>query len=306
MDFICVGIRIPKCGSTSLSQILSLAFSHRKIFHLPHTLNLEGALSVAQAIRFRRSQTQNLVRHYRTFDIAKACAGIERWALDGDLILGGHMDFPFVRDHIARPVKMITLFRDPGERCRSEYDYCRAGYREKSVLSRLDATIKHRMAARHSFDGYLDFLLEHMQSYGNLASRYVGWDGHEPLDRFFARCMFHSGVLEQSETFARELAAKMNMPLRFPHENRTKAAATALNTVQRAKIEQLYPRDFQLYEWQLAALERDSVEKPAIAARERERAFALTFADDECGLLSPEECPASPLWERHVSRTGSA
>jgi hypothetical protein len=306
MDFICVGIRIPKCGSTSLSRILNLAFSHRKLFHLPHTLNLEGALSVAQAVRFRRSQAQNLFRHYRTFDIAKACARIDRWALDGDLILGGHIDFPFVRDHIARPVKMITLFREPGARCRSEYDYCRARYREKSVLSRLDATIKHRMAARYSFDAYLDFLLEHANSYGNLASRYVGWDGRESLDRFFERSVFHSGVLEQSETFARTLAAKMNVPLWFPHENRTKAATTALNAAQRAKIEQLYPRDFQLYEWQLATLERDRMEKPAITIQGPEATFAITLADEKCGLLSPEEWTAPPVWERHVSRTGSA
>ena len=203
---------------------------------------------------------QNLFRHYRTFDISTACATIERWALGGDLILGGHVDFTFLRGHIDRPMKIITLFREPGARCRSEYDYCRAGYREKSTLSRLDTTIKHRMAAKYSFEGYLDFLLDHADSYGNLAARYVGWDGRERLANFFERCVFHSGVLERGDLFARGLAAKMEIPLHFPHQNRTAATATALHAAQRAKIEQLYPRDFLLYEWQSAACEVDAEE----------------------------------------------
>ena len=306
MDFICAGIRIPKCGSTSLSEILKYAFSRRTIFHLPHTLDLEGELSFAQALRFRRSQAQNLLGHYRTFDIAKACSTIERYGLDGDLILGGHIDFPFVRDHVARPVKMITLFREPGARCRSEYDYCRAGYREKSVLSRLDVTIKHRMAARYSFDGYLDFLLEHADSYGNLASRYVGWNGRESLDRFFARCVFHSGVLAQSETFAQGLAAKMKMPLRFPHENRTKTVAAALAPAQRAKIERLYARDFILYEWQLAVLEKERTEQFAMSPRHDETLFQPAFHDEEPEFLSQGQWHPPSWREHHVSRTGSA
>ena len=53
MDFICVGIRIPKCGSTSLCNSLKSAFAGRRIFHLPHTLDLEGDLSPLQSLRFR-------------------------------------------------------------------------------------------------------------------------------------------------------------------------------------------------------------------------------------------------------------
>jgi hypothetical protein len=305
MDFICVGIRIPKCGSTSLSRILKRAFSQRTIFHLPHTLSLEGELSVAQAFRFRRSQAQNLFAHYGTFDMAKACASIEHWALDGDLILGGHIDFPFVRERIGRPAKIVTLFREPGARCRSEYDYCRAGYRGKSALSRLDSTIKHRMAARYSFDGYLDFLLDHADSYGNLAARYVGWNGRERLGQFFERAVFHSGVLERSDVFARGLALKMQMPLQFPHENRSKAATTYLDAGQRAKIERLYPLDFLLYKWQLATLEEDRAEQAERWPREQQTALALRLSDGECEIASPEEWSATSRWEDHVSRTAS-
>ena len=305
MNFVGVGVGVPKCGSTSLSQILRYAFSRRTIFYLPHTLNLEGKLSAVQAFRFRRSQAQNLFAHYRTFGIAQACSHIERWALDGDLILGGHIDFSFVRDHIARPAKMITLFREPGARCRSEYDYCRAGYREKSMLSRLDATIKHRMAARYSFEGYLDFLLDHSESYGNLATRYVGWDGAEPLDAFFARCVFHSGVLEKSGAFTRGLAAKMGMRLQFPHENCAAASPRPIASAQRTKIERLYARDFMLYEWQLAAPERENVPHDTLLPDDLLEPAPFGAEADAEGWSGPAYA-ASPISISHVSRTGSA
>ena len=190
-------------------------------------------------------------------DIARAYGFIATWALDGDLILGGHIDFASVQAHLGRPVKMITLFRNPVARCRSEYNYCRAAYRAKTPLSRLDTTLKHRAAGLYSFQGYLDFLVEHSDVYGNLAARYVGWNGRTNLDVFFARHVFHSGTLENNGAFARGLARKMEMPLYFPHDNKSSAGAGAIGTVERAKIERLYPRDFELYEWQLAQIERE-------------------------------------------------
>ena len=255
MDFVCVCVRIPKCGSTSLTNSLKRAFAGRRIFYLPHTLNLEGNLSPFQHLRFCRSQAQNLFPHYRTSSMAKAYELIDAMALEGDLISGGHIDFASVRDNFARPLKMITLFRNPVERCRSEYNYCRRTYFAKSYLWRFDATIKHQMAARHDFRGYVDFLLDHANAYGNLAARYIGWDGNRDLGEFFANHVFHSGVLEESGVFARELARKMGTPLLFPHDNRNaKKSADAIKPAERAKIEMLYPRDFQLYEWQLAQL----------------------------------------------------
>jgi hypothetical protein len=258
MDFVCVCVRIPKCGSTSLTNSLNIAFAGRRIFYLPHTLNLEQDLSAFQHLRFLRTQAKNLLLRYRTGRIAKACKCIEKRASAGDLISGGHIDFASVREHIERPLKIITLFRNPIERCRSEYDYCRRAYFSKPCLSRFDATIKHQMAGRYSFPGYVDFLLDHANAYGNLAARYVGWDGHRNLGEFFARHVFHSGVLEDSSAFARGLARKMGTRLSFPHDNRgTKKSANAIGPVERAKIEMLYPRDFQLYEWQLAQCDEE-------------------------------------------------
>ena len=178
-------------------------------------------------------------------------------------------------------------------------------YREKSPLSRLDTTIKHRIAARFSFDGYLDFLLEHADSYGNLAARYVGWDGRETLERFFARPCSIPGFWNKATSSRAGSRPKMRMPLAFPHENRSKAATTYLERVERAKIERLYPLDFFLYKWQLAALEENRAEQAERWPREQETALTLTLSDGECEFTSPEEWSATSGWENHVSRTGS-
>ena len=190
MDFICVCVRIPKCGSVSLSNCLKLAFGERQIFYLPHTLDLEGPMSSFQGLRFHRSCAKNIFARYRMLKMERVYAFIGKSAFNGDLISGGHIDFPSVRKSVKRPVKMITLFRHPAERCRTEYNYCREAHCRKSRLSQFDATIKHKIAARSDFDGYLDFLRERTAVYGDLAARYIGWDGTEDLAGFFAESVF--------------------------------------------------------------------------------------------------------------------
>lgn len=262
MDFVCVCVRIPKCGSTSLTNSLKAAFAGRNVFHLPHTVDFEGEVSRFQRLRFRRSQARSLRVHYQTTDILEACRAIGRLAADGDLISGGHIDFPSVRAHVGRPVKMITLLREPLARCRSEYNYCRQAYQKKAAISRFDMTIKHRMAGRFSFAGYLDFLLDHAEIYGNLAARYIGWNGREPLEDYFSHHVFHAGVLEDSLGFTQGLARKMGMPVRFPHENKTMLHVASAGAAERAKIERLYPLDLELYEWQLLHYDEDEVSDP--------------------------------------------
>jgi hypothetical protein len=221
-------------------------------------------------LRFRRTQARNLFHRYRTIDIVTAYKTIVARAKNGDLISGGHIDFPSVRRNIERNLKMIVMFRDPAERCRSEYNYCRKTYFRKPALSRLDASIIHRMAGTLDFDSYLDFLLGQAYVYGNLASRYIGWDGSEALSDLCARDVFHSGVLERSQEFVHGLAAKVGMPFDFPHENKTGAGGVTRPTrSQRRRIEKLYPLDYTLYEWRIAQLDGDVEEQKASTPRSR-------------------------------------
>ena len=93
MDSVWVCVRVPKCGSTSLSNSLKSALAGRGIFHLPHTLKIEGDLSRLHELRFRRSQIRNVFARF----------------------LGGDIDFPSVHRNTGRDVKMIVMLRHPAE-----------------------------------------------------------------------------------------------------------------------------------------------------------------------------------------------
>ncbi len=250
MDFVAVSVRVPKSGSSSLSRILADAFAGARIFYLYNTLDPDSTISALQRWRYRRSLTRNLRRRYRTRDLAKVYAKISTEAANGDLIDGGHIDFATVRARVNRPLKMITLLRDPVERVRSEYNYARQAMGTKNIFNRFDAGVMPKIASRNDFSGFLDFLFEHREAYGNLASRYIGWNGKEDLAGYFARNVFHAGVLEDSERFAADLSKKIGKPLTFPQINRVKTpTATEITKSQRSRIEQIYPLDFTLYEW---------------------------------------------------------
>ena len=65
-----------------------------------------------------------------------------------------------------------------------------------------------------------------------------------------------------SPGFARALARKMGISVRFPHENRTKLQFPSVGAAERAKIERLYPLDLDLYEWQLLHYDADEASDP--------------------------------------------
>ncbi|HEY3779256.1 MAG TPA: hypothetical protein VGL35_14485 [Rhizomicrobium sp.] len=244
--FLCV--RVPKSGSESLRSGLARTFAERRIFYLPDTLDLDGQVSRLQRLRFHRSRFQNLFRHYRSFDIRNAFRRIEREGMAGDLVMGGHIDFRTATANIARSLRIIALLRHPLTRARSEYDYLRRGYLRKPRLNRFDASVLHKAAGRYAFDSYLDYLFAHRAIYGDVACRYLGWSGREDLAQYFAANVFHCGVLERSREFETDLSEKLGRPFSLPHENRVDVERPALTRSQRAKLEAIYPHDFQLYE----------------------------------------------------------
>jgi hypothetical protein len=247
---VLVCVRIPKSGSSSLSHLLRAAFLDRTVYPVPNTLNLDGRTSLFQHLRHVRSRTQNLLRHYHTTQLDRAFEIITERAAPGDLIDGGHIDFATAKIGLKRKLKMITILRDPAERCRSEYNYARLAYHNKPRLKRFDAGIVPKKAARYSFDGFLDFLLERRAHYGDIACRYVGCSKPEEFAPYFSQNVFHAGVLEKRDTFVKRLSDMLEKPLRFPHENHTRSICVPKATPsQRAKIEQIYPMDFALHAW---------------------------------------------------------
>ena len=242
-------IRVPKSGSASLMRGLEEALAGRRIFYLPNTLDPDSQVSRLQRLRFLRARFRNLFRHYGSFSLRSAWSRINREAVPGDLVMGGHFDFQTARRHIARPLGIITLLREPVARARSEYDYMRRNQLHKPPLRRFDSSVLHKAAGRYDFDAYLDYLFDRRHIYGDIACQYLGWNGSEQISDFFARHVFHCGVLERSTEFASGLAEKLGRPFSLPHENREPAARPEITPVQRARLEQIYPRDMELYEW---------------------------------------------------------
>lgn len=251
--FLC--IRIPKSGSSSLQKLLEQAFADQYIFSLPNTLELDGRISPFQHLRFRRSQMRNTTKNFLTPSLSRAFSRVNRLAQPGNLLTGGHIDFRSVEHKMRHRVKIITILRNPYDRCRSEYLYARAAQLRKKYLEQFDSSIAPKIAAKYDFDGYLDFLLDHREIYRDIANSYLGISAADDVPEFFLKNVFHCGVLERSAEYARTLGEKLNRKIEFPHLNRTDSREKVSFTLSaKAKIETLYARDFQIYEWQYAGM----------------------------------------------------
>lgn len=245
--YLCV--RMPKSASQSLVRGLTDAFAGQRIFYVPNTLDPDSRVSKVQRLRFLRARFQNLSRHYGTVSMRAVWSRIDREAEPGDLLMGGHVDFRTASGSIRRPLKIVTLLREPIARAQSEYVYMRRGYARKPRLNRFDASVLHKRAGRLDFDSYLDFLFTHRAIYGDIASQYLGWNGADDLAEFFAARVFHCGVLDRSEDFARTLSQKLGRPFALPVENRSAGERPEITARQRSLLEQIYARDIVMYNW---------------------------------------------------------
>jgi hypothetical protein len=241
-------VRVPKSGSKSLLLMLGEAFAGRRVFYLPDTLRPETALSRWQQFRLWRSQRQNLMQKLGTVSLSAAFAKIEAEGRPGDLIAGGHSDQAFVRSRLRRPVRFVTLLRDPVERAVSDYHYARAGYLKKKPWQRFDAHLLARVAGTRDFSGFLDFQLEHEAVFANPAATFLGWRD-EPLDAFVADNLWDWATLETAEKLAARIAQRLDRPALFGRHNQSEAAGRAqVATEDRRKIERLCARDYDLFE----------------------------------------------------------
>jgi hypothetical protein len=282
-------LRIPKTGSQSLERALAQTWAGRKRFYVPNTLGLDGRLCRLQHLRFRRSQARNLMAHYRTRNLNRALRHIDHESAPGDLLIGGHADFRTLSNRLSIPVKIVTILRNPSDRCRSEYHYSRCNFLGKSRLARIDSSVLPRIAAKTDFDSYVDFLFEHREIYGNIAAAYLGLQPWDEIGRYFQRHVFHAGVLEQSALFSRILGDKLGAEVQFPHLNPSGSAQhVAIGTRTRRKIELLYARDFEIYEFVLDATAAPATRRrKALSAEVAARSALVKTSADQASHGSP-------------------
>ena len=119
-----------------------------------HPFSVAALVTLAIVLVHTGEEEEVLELYKKAFEIIASNAS------DGDLINGGHIDFPSVRKSIQRKSKIITLLREPAARCRSEYEYCRNAYLRSNPLRRIDSSARNKAAGKYNFDGFLDFLLD--------------------------------------------------------------------------------------------------------------------------------------------------
>lgn len=241
-------VRVPKSGSKSLLLMLGEAFAGRRVFYLPDTLRPETALSRWQRFRLWRSQRQNLMQKLGTFSLDAAFAKIEAEGRPGDLIAGGHSDQSLVRGRLSRPVRIVTLLRDPAARALSDYNYARAGYLRKKPWQRFDAHLLARIAAARDFAGFLDFQLDHAAVFSDPAAAFLGWREDQALEAWRADNLWDWATLDTAGKLAGRIAGRLDRPAVFGRHNRTEVGRTAVTADERRRIERLCARDYALFE----------------------------------------------------------
>lgn len=247
---IIVVIRTPKSASSSLAAIVEEALPSGRRFMLPNTLDIEGAISGLQQLRHIRHAARVNYRWHRRLRIERVFDRINIEAHPGDFLTGGHIDFDTCRRKLTKPVKFITLVRNPIDRSLSEYAYARAGHGRKNSLAKWDSSLVAKAAARYSFEGYLDFLTDHRAAFGDIACRYVGVRAGEDIATHFAAYAFHFGTVDRLPAFVRGLSEKTGHDVQLRHLNPTLAPAqVTLRQAEHRKIEKLYAGDFELYDW---------------------------------------------------------
>jgi hypothetical protein len=245
-----VVIRTPKSASTSLAAIAADAFAGTRSFFLPNTLDIEGSISALQHVRHIRHTARLNYRWHRRLRLSHVFDRIAAQAKAGDIITGGHIDFETCRRNLSLPLKFVTLVRHPVDRSLSEYAYARAGYARKRGLAKIDASLVAKAAGRYSFEGYLDFLLDHRAAFADIACRHIGLLPTDDIATHFAANAFHFGSVDNLSAFARTLSARTGRDVNEHHLNQTASPARLkLSPGERCKIENLYAGDLALYEW---------------------------------------------------------
>ena len=245
MKNIYVLIRIPKCGSTSLENMVKHALPGNNLYPLSTLVEADG-LSIIERIRLERNML-SVRRRYGAFSEKAMWRNISNESHDGDIV-SAHMPYGAIKLDGCN-YRYITLLRDPVERVVSAYYYSRHSYQKLPFHRRLYRTGSDKAAGNKSFSGFLEYLSANKNLYSNPMVRYITGDGfHEDPFGFLQENYFHFGVLEEINLFAQQLGDKLGCEIPAERSNVTKEKSTPeFSAKEMELINDLYEGDIQLY-----------------------------------------------------------
>lgn len=246
--FVYVVIRVPKSGSTSLSNMVRDALPDARSFDMPTDAAAHAGYPLSDRWRLARRRLRHLRRHFGTWSMADAWAQVARQARAGDIVTGHIRHGDAVLPGFTQ--LPITLVRDPVGRVLSQYNYSRQGFAKRNPVQRFLNRGVLMAAARYDFSGFLAYLDEHRAAYGNATARYVlGAARADDVAGFIRANYFHIGTLERLEGFRAGLGRKLGRPVAERRDNVTERVdATALAAADRPVFERVFGQDMAIWE----------------------------------------------------------
>ncbi|TNE58885.1 MAG: hypothetical protein EP340_04150 [Alphaproteobacteria bacterium] len=240
-------VRVPKCGSTTLSTLFREAYPDAHHFVINGRgfgyERLGGIEKWREARKFRRK----LRKEIGSSTPEDAWAKIDTTSKQDDIVRG-HFSYDEVKLHASAP-KFVTLLRDPVARLYSDYRYTRQGFLNKPFTSKLYHSGRQAAAGRYSFEGYLDFLEEHGFSYGAFLTHYtVGQVGASDPAQFLLDNYFLVGTVEDLACFRERFEEKTGRTAIDTRQNITKGDAPAeMSAAARKRAEAFCASDLAFY-----------------------------------------------------------
>lgn len=241
-------IRIPKSGSTSLSKMVQSLNGVRR-YYFGTTWKPDQSGSHFQYYRHLRSKLKQNINKYKRITSKSVEAYIRDAITDGDILVGGHFDFTHIKQNVSARAKLITLVRNPIDRCISEYYYSRNGYLKKPIHLRWDSGALYKAAGTRDFESYLSFIYENKHYFGNVASKMLGINDIDNFESFSSENVLCWATLDDITAFEKHMSDIYQQKISVGTYNQTKERENiSLSQSAKTLIEKINDLDMALYE----------------------------------------------------------
>jgi hypothetical protein len=248
---IYVVIRVPKCGSSSLSEMFINAFPKSNQFSISSSnydlMNEDGnKISSIEKLRILKNSYKRNMKNYKRLTFKSVWEKTNKSIMCGDIV-HGHFTIDSIKlKNINK--RLITLIRNPYERILSDYNYSRNSYANKNFS--LKKFNKRLYASKnYSLEGYISYLKETQPMWGRQISRYViGKESASNNLEFMNKHYFAYGLLDKIEIFIEDFYKKTNVRLRNNKVNITKNKMKVnLSESEKLVISKFCEEDIELY-----------------------------------------------------------